>query len=70
MLNINVQQEIAAATMRLNLPELTDSELVALLKPAEQHNPATGFHVDCAASCAIRTEMRNRQIRNRELAEA
>lgn len=63
ILSIEDKQEIADANNRLKLPELGDTELVNLLKSAQQHNPATGFFTDAAAVCAIRGEMQIRDMR-------
>lgn len=56
-----VQHEVDIAKQRLNLPSLSELELVAQLKIVQQHNPSTGFHVDTAAVLVISEEIDRRR---------
>jgi hypothetical protein len=68
--SVEVQREIDEAIVRLNLINLGEDDLIRQLIKAQQHDPSTGFYVDCAAACAIGDERKRREMLKRRLAQS
>lgn len=55
-------KDVMAAAQRLNFDALTDADIGELGKSASEHNPETGFQMDCVVALACGLELKGRQM--------